>query len=106
MAALFEAMIWFLPKLPVELINIPRRSYWLASERKRTTMERLVHYILWISNLTMLFLFGLTYVITLANYFGTFRLGTIFWVLFILYIIAIGLLTVELLIGFFTRHKA
>lgn len=105
MAALFHALIVFLPKLPSELINVPYRSYWLAPERKKETMKRLIRYLLWIGNLTMLFLFGMSYLIVQANYFKTFHLSNEFWLLFGVYISAVGLLTVELLVRFFRIPK-
>ena len=100
MAALFEVMIVYLPKLPVSAVNLPWREYWLRPEHRDMAMAYLMRYLLWLGNLTLLFLVGLSYLITLTNVYRTYRLGTVFWILFFLYIAAIAILTIELLVRF------
>ncbi len=105
MATLFEVMIHYLPKLPVRAINLPWKKVWLRPEHRDEVMAYLMRYLLWIANLTVLFLFGLSYLMTLTNVYRTFRLGMTFWILFFLYIAATLLLTVELLLHFWRVPK-
>ncbi len=43
-AALFLALPILLKLTPVSLINLPNKAYWLASERRDETMDRLASY--------------------------------------------------------------
>ena len=49
---------------PSRFVNIPRREYWLAPERRDATMRELRRQSLWLGSLILLFLMGL-YAITL-----------------------------------------
>ena len=104
-AVLFQGMILSMPKLPAELLNIPKRRYWLSPQRKEATLRYVMRFLLWIADLTMLFLFGLSYLITQANYYRTNRLSSLFWILFFLYVAAITVLTVALLVHFLVLPK-
>ena len=105
-AILFQSMILSLPKLPAELLNIPKRRYWLSPQRKEATLRYVMRFLLWIADLTMLFLFGVSYLITQANYYRTNRLSSTFWILFFLYIVAITVLTVSMLVHFLILPKS
>ncbi len=100
LAAFFQLMIHSLPRLPKELINIPNREFWLSRERRPETILRLKRYLLWVAFLTMLFLGGVLYLTTMFNINQARRLGNEFWILFVLYFVAISALTVELLYVF------
>lgn len=43
-------------RLPVSMINLPNKSYWLAPERKQETLDFLFHYFLWFASATILLL--------------------------------------------------
>jgi hypothetical protein len=102
-AVLFEIIICFLPRVPENLMNIPYRAYWMAPERREKTIERMVRYLWWTADLTMLFLFGTDYLVTQANYYHTYQLGRFFWAMLFLYLLAIGLITVDFLLRFFRK---
>ena len=53
--------------LPVHLINIPRRDYWLAAERRGETCAYLLRQSLWFACLELLFLLGIHFLIVQAN---------------------------------------
>ena len=105
MAALFQLMLYYLPKKPEELINIPHKDYWFSPEKRELTVKRVSRYLLWFSNLTLLFLVGLFYLTAEVNYYQTFRLGNLFWLLIGLYLAAIFFLTVELMLFFFKTPR-
>lgn len=83
---------------PTQLINLPRREYWLAPERRDATLRELRRQSLWLGCLIVLFVAGL-YVVTLeANQqnpavlssdsvlllLGGFFLGMAVWVVLLL----------------------
>ncbi len=106
MAALFQIMISNLHKISPQFLNLPHKKFWLSEKRKEATMAYVLRYLLWIADLTILFLAGLSYQITLVNYYGTFRLSSVFWMMFTLYLSATVLLTVALLIRFLILPKS
>jgi hypothetical protein len=80
--------------LPSGLVNIPRRDYWLAPERRKETSDYLVRHSLWFACLAVCFVIGLQYSIVQANQqtpphlstmvflalVGSFLAGTAVWV--------------------------
>ena len=55
-AGLSQLMIYYLPKMPEDLINIPHKKYWLAPARRDLAVKKVNNYLLWVSNLTIYFL--------------------------------------------------
>jgi len=83
---------------PTQLINLPRREYWLAPERRAETLRELRRQSLWLGCLIILFTAGLYVVTLLANQdnppkldprgvllvLGGFLLSLAIWVVFLL----------------------
>jgi hypothetical protein len=55
MSALLAGLAWMLPRLPVALVNLPHRDYWLASERRAVTWRRVQDLLLGIGAATNVF---------------------------------------------------
>jgi len=53
--------------LPSGLVNIPRRDYWLAPQRRKETSDYLVRHSLWFGCLAVCFVIGIQYSIVQAN---------------------------------------
>lgn len=53
--------------LPPSLINIPRREYWLAPERRSQTAMLLFRHMLWLACLVVCFMGGIHYTLVRAN---------------------------------------
>lgn len=53
--------------LPAALINIPRREYWLAPERKAETTDYLFRHSLWLGCLAVCFIAGSHWMVVDAN---------------------------------------
>jgi len=102
---LFQVIITNLPSFPKELVNIPNRDYWFGEERREATVKKAINYLLWLANITCLFLVGLFYLIIQVNYYHASRLGNAFWILFVVYLIAFVFLTFEMMIFFFKVPK-
>lgn len=64
---LLTALIAWLPRLVPNLINIPNRDYWLAPERRETTLTTLSVYGLWQGCLLTILLGGVHWLVIRAN---------------------------------------
>jgi len=79
-----------LPRLPVSLINLPNRTYWLAAERKEQTLQ-FVRDRMWRAGAaTMSFLIATFQLVIQANLRPEKRLSSTMWVLVGVYVLFIG----------------
>lgn len=69
-AALFIGIPWLVRSVPVNLINLPNRSYWLAPGRREETMDRLASYFDVFSCATVLLLLVVFELTSLASHGG------------------------------------
>ena len=67
MGLLFPGMGLLLKKIPVGLINLPRREYWFAPERKEETIRVLNIYFVWFGNATLIFILLLMHYMFMVN---------------------------------------
>lgn len=96
----FLAVGFLLPKLPVDLINIPHKSYWLAEERRAETFAYMSRALLWFGNLGLFALIGLFQLVYRLNLNAGTDLPTSFHYFFGAYLICALFLIVRLLIHF------
>ena len=65
---LFVVAVLFVVRfLPDSIINIPRRDYWLAAERRAETVAWLFRHSLWFACISVSFITGVHYLIVRAN---------------------------------------
>jgi uncharacterized membrane protein len=81
MPAMFVGLSWLLPRIPVSLVNLPHRDYWLSPAHRATTLETLSQWMLGAGLLMSLFLGGLMHLMLAANLHPPARLGPWFGVL-------------------------
>ena len=74
MGLLYNGLAWGLPRLPVSMINLPRRDYWLSPERRERTLQDLGEQIAEIGTAFVLFLMLVFHLSIRANLDKTFRL--------------------------------
>jgi uncharacterized membrane protein len=55
-AVLFLVGSFAMSKIPVSLINLPNKDYWLSEERRQDTFAFLTRYLLWFASATLLLL--------------------------------------------------
>lgn len=67
-ALVFVGMPYLMAKIPVSLINLPNKGYWLAPERKEASMEFIGAAMLWFGSAVMALL--------LYMFYQTFRVNT------------------------------
>ena len=69
--AFIVACAGVLPRvLPVSILNLPNKEYWLAPERREATLVRLLFFALWLGCLVQAFMLGLWITIGRANFAG------------------------------------
>ncbi len=57
-------------RIPVHLVNLPNRDYWLAPERRKETSSVLLYYALWFASMNVLFVTGVHWLVVQANKAG------------------------------------
>ena len=82
--------------LPNSLINIPRRDYWLASERRDETAEALMGYGLWMIGLNSLFFLAIHLLVVAANATQPARLSNDVWWLLVAFLAMTGVILFKL----------
>lgn len=75
MGVLYCGLAWVLRWMPVSMINLPRRDYWLAQDRREQTIEDLGRQLAGLGVATILFLMIVFHLCMRANLDGTFRLA-------------------------------
>ena len=64
------AMTSLASRMPVSMVNIPNREYWLHPERRSATMAHMSLMITWIAVLTSLFMTAISHLTFVANKTG------------------------------------
>jgi uncharacterized membrane protein len=64
---LVVALMFVIRFLPPGLVNIPRRDYWLAAERRSETFAYLFRHSLWFACMNVCFIAGIHYLVVDAN---------------------------------------
>lgn len=54
LAVLFLGIGFGISKIPVSVINLPNKTYWLSKERRQRTLDFMFHYFLWFASATLL----------------------------------------------------
>jgi uncharacterized membrane protein len=60
-AILFLGIGFGMSKIPISLINLPNKEYWLSEERKQETVDFMFSYFLWFGSATFIFLLDIYY---------------------------------------------
>jgi uncharacterized membrane protein len=58
---------WLVRKLPVSLVNMPNRDYWLAPERREEASRRMLRYMLWLLSGMVAFFAAINQLLFQAN---------------------------------------
>jgi uncharacterized membrane protein len=82
--------------LPSGVVNIPRRDYWLAPERRDETARTLLRYGLLMVGLISLFFLAIHLMIVAANESQPVRLSNDVWWLLVAFLATTGVLTFKL----------
>jgi uncharacterized membrane protein len=86
MVAMLLVIGFVMTRVPIGMVNIPNRDYWLAPERRKQTLECVMTQVGWIMVATLAYLIAIAQVILDANMRAGGRppaLSRDFWVIFI-----------------------
>jgi len=62
------ACVGVMPRvLPIGMVNVPNREYWLAPEHREATLRRLMYFALWLGCLVQAFLIAINVTIVRGN---------------------------------------
>lgn len=67
MSLIFVVLPGFLRRIPNSLINLPRKDYWLAPERREATLRDMARQLTWFGAATLLFLLLVMEAVMRAN---------------------------------------
>lgn len=98
MVVIFLGIPFAIDKLPASWINLPKKDYWLAPERKPATMWMLSQFFLWYGNATLILLIFTLHLTALANLETPPRLGDELLPVLVAYMAFVGVATVWLLV--------
>ncbi len=79
----FLGSIALMKKVPHSMINLPKKEYWLAPERKDETMDYLSETMLRLHNITITFLVAIMHMTIKYNTSGQKIDSELFWILFV-----------------------
>jgi len=85
LAGMFIVIAFSIQRLPVSMINLPNRDYWLSGDRAVRTRLIVGRELLRFGSATLLFFVAIIHLTIQANLNATLRLGSAFWVIFTLY---------------------
>lgn len=91
--------------IPDLFINIPRKKYWLAPERRKSTLESVSVSIIWIAVCTSTFLFATVHLTDRVNLGAAAQLGTEIWVALAIYLSIITLICVWYFVRFMSIDR-
>lgn len=83
----FCGLAALLPKVPPAFINMPNKDYWLAEERKKESLAKIMRQMFWMNNITILFVIFVMEIIFQTNLTKTNQLNIDFFIILIIYII-------------------
>ena len=87
LALLFTSIAFAVPKLPDRWVNLPRKDYWLAPQRREATYGRFTASFLWFGSVTLTFFIAVMHLVFQANLNGRNQLGAWFWAFLIAYLL-------------------
>lgn len=90
MAALFLVIPPLISRVPNEWINMPRKDYWLAPERRAATLEQMARWMEWMGAVTVAFLLAITQLTIEANLSGAQQLDNTVWMLTGAFLVALA----------------
>ena len=100
MAIMFGALAIFIPKMPMSLINMPNKDYWLNDENKEETRKLIQRFLLWFGSITLGFttlIFQETLQVNLAR---SNKLNSNFWIYFAAFMVLTSIFTIKFVLHF------
>lgn len=85
LAILFLGLAFGFPRLPVSIINILNRDYWLSPERRAASCAYLSRWTLWLGNATLALVLSLVHLTLRVSLNNSQHLGKAAWLILVAY---------------------
>lgn len=98
LAILFLGLAFGFPRLPISIINIQNRDYWLSPERRAASYAYLSRWTLWLGNATLALVLSLVHLTLRVSLNNSQHLGKANWLILVAYAVcamASGMLLVR-----------
>jgi hypothetical protein len=83
--------------VPGDMMNLPRREYWLSPERRHETNEYMARQFGWMACLSLALIVALNWLMIQANHASPKRLSDGVWVLFVVFLASVAIWIVQLI---------
>ena len=100
LAVMFSCIIFFVPKLPKSMINLPNKDYWLNEKNREETFIVFRKFIFWLGSITMGFLSLIIQEVYNTNITGKGKLTFAVWVYLAIMLITTSFLIIKMIIYF------
>jgi len=100
LAVLFSCMIYFVPKLPRTMINLPNKDYWLNEINSEETFLVLRRLMFWLGSITIGFLSLIIQEVYNSNIAGKDKLSFALWVYLAIMLITVFFLIIKTMLYF------
>ena len=100
LTVMFFSFIYFMPKLPKRMINLPNKDYWLNEKNRAETFLVFRRFIFWLGSITIGFLSLIIQEVYNTNIAGKNKLSFVIWVYLAIMLITISFLTIKMILYF------
>ncbi|MCX6174982.1 MAG: DUF1648 domain-containing protein [Ignavibacteriales bacterium] len=100
LAVMFSCIIYFVPKLPKTMINLPNKDYWLNEKNREETFLVFRRFMFWLGSITIGFLTFIIQEVYNTNISGKGKLTFAVWIYFAFMLITMSFLTIKMIIYF------
>ncbi len=100
LSTMFSCFIYFIPKLPGSMINLPNKDYWLNENNREETFLVFRRFMFWIGSITLGFLSLIIQEVYNTNIIGKSKLTFAVWIYLAIMLITISFLIIKLIFYF------
>ncbi len=97
---MFSCFIYFIPKLPKSMINLPNKDYWLNENNREETFLVFRRFMFWLGSITIGFLSFIIQEVYNTNITGKSKLTFAVWIYLAIMLITISFLIIKMIIYF------
>lgn len=106
LAGIFYGIIYFLPKFPDSIINLPNKEFWLSKEKREESLAIFQRFLYWMGSLTLGFLTLIFQEVYNVNLAGGDRITSNVWIYLIIFLSAIAFIVIRMFLHFNKTDKS
>ena len=100
LAVMFSCIIYFVPKLPKTMINLPNKDYWLNENNREETFAVFRRFMFWLGSITMGFLSLVIQEVYNTNIAGKSKLTFAIWIYLAIMLFMTAILIIKMILYF------